>query len=422
MTQARDRRRTSRGLRQIPSSKPAARPVPAEEPKPRKRRVHYPLFTRGGSMDGPLAISILVLLAFGLVMLFSASYAYGYYYEDGNSYYYIIRQGIFALLGVALMFAISRIDYHKLHTLAYPIHAISIGLLLAVLFFGRLLHIESIAPSEGSAVRWLTLGPLTFQPSEVTKFAVILICAHYISQHAEEMKKFAVGVLPFARWVAVPAVLIMAENHLSGTIIVLLLGILLMFVGGTRVRWIVAILAALAVAGTLYVVFLSSYQMDRVRIWMDPFNPELDRDLTHQTRQSLYAIGSGGLLGVGLGQSRQKYLYLPEPQNDFIFAIVCEELGFVGAVIVIILFSLLIWRGVYVSLRAKDRFGTLLGLGITFQVGLQAVLNICVVTNTIPNTGISLPFFSYGGTALVMLLAEMGILLNISRSSNIEMT
>ena len=162
--------------------------------------------------------------------------------------------------------------------------------------------------------------------------------------------------------------------------------------------------------------------MDRITIWLDPFSPELDRDLTHQTRQSLYAIGSGGLLGVGLGQSRLKYLYLPEPQNDFIFAVVCEELGMVGALVIIVLFAMLIWRGVYVSIHAKDKFGMLLGLGITFQVGLQAVLNICVVTNTIPNTGISLPFFSYGGTALLMLLGEMGVLLNISRNSNVEKT
>ena len=182
-------------------------------------------------------------------------------------------------------------------------------------------------------------------------------------------------------------------------------------------------LSAVVAAVLLFVVVTKGgYQMDRIRIWLDPFSSDLDRDLTHQTRQSLYAIGSGGLLGVGLGQSRQKYLYLPAPQNDFIFAIVCEELGFVGALVIIVLFALLIWRGVYVSIHARDKFGMLLGLGITFQVGLQAVLNICVVTNTIPNTGISLPFFSYGGTALLMLLGQMGILLNISRSANVEKT
>ena len=201
-----------------------------------------------------------------------------------------------------------------------------------------------------------------------------------------------------------------------------MLGAILMFVGGTKPRWFIIGGIVLAVGLILLLLTKGGYQMNRITIWLDPFSTELDRDLTHQTRQSLYAIGSGGLLGVGLGQSRQKYLYLPEPQNDFIFAIVCEELGMVGALVIIVLFALLIWRGVYISIHAKDKFGMLLGLGITFQVGLQAVLNICVVTNTIPNTGISLPFFSYGGTALLMLLGEMGILLNISRSSNIEKT
>ncbi len=218
------------------------------------------------------------------------------------------------------------------------------------------------------------------------------------------------------------AALIFLESHLSATLIILMLGAILMFVGGTKPRWFVIGGIVLGVGLVLLLLTKGGYQMSRITIWLDPFSPELDRDLTHQTRQSLYAIGSGGLLGVGLGQSRQKYLYLPEPQNDFIFAIVCEELGMVGALVIIVLFALLIWRGVYISIHAKDKFGMLLGLGITFQVGLQAVLNICVVTNTIPNTGISLPFFSYGGTALLMLLGEMGILLNISRSSNIEKT
>jgi len=162
-----------------------------------------------------------------------------------------------------------------------------------------------------------------------------------------------------------------------------------------------------------------AYAMDRVHGWLDPFNPPEGVD-TWQTVQSLYAIGSGQLLGVGIGQSRQKYLYIPEPQNDFVFAVVCEELGFIGALIVIILFALFIWRGVYIALHARDRFGTMLALGITFQFGIQAILNICVVTNTIPNTGISLPFFSFGGTALIMLLAEMGVLLSVSRHSNTE--
>ena len=229
-------------------------------------------------------------------------------------------------------------------------------------------------------------------------------------------------MVPYVAIMGLVAALIFLESHLSATLIILALGAIMMFVGGTKPRWFL-IGGVLVAAVLLFVVVTKGgYQMDRIRIWLDPFSSDLDRDLTHQTRQSLYAIGSGGLLGVGLGQSRQKYLYLPAPQNDFIFAIVCEELGFVGALVIIVLFALLIWRGVYVSIHARDKFGMLLGLGITFQVGLQAVLNICVVTNTIPNTGISLPFFSYGGTALLMLLGQMGILLNISRSANVEKT
>lgn len=417
-------RRTTRGLRRIPTRRVPAdeqRSVLNREERMRRRKIKHSLFSFGDGLDMPLFIFIVVLLAVGLVMLYSASFADSYY-NEGDSYYYIRRQGGFAIFGFVVMIAVSLFDYHRFHGLAPIIYAIAIGLLLAVLLFGRVLKISSIAPAEGVAVRWLKIGPVQFQPSEVAKFAVIALCAHYISQHLEEMGTLRYGVLPFLVIVGLPCVLVMAENHLSGTIILFLLGVILMFVGGTKLRYFIVGISAVAVAIGLYVVLKSGYQMGRISVWLDPFSETLDSDLTWQTRQSLYAIGSGGVLGVGLGQSRQKYLYLPKPMNDFIFAIVCEELGMVGALIVIILFSLFIWRGMYVSLRAKDKFGTLLGLGITFQVGLQAVLNICVVTNTIPNTGISLPFFSYGGTALLMLLGEMGILLNISRSAAVEKT
>ncbi len=418
--------RTARGLRRIPRYVPPederekSRPTPEERKK--RRRIKHSLFSLGYGLDMPLFIFILVLLSVGLVMLFSASYAYSYYNEGGNSYYYIQRQGIFAIVGVTAMLLISTFDYHRFHHLAFPIYGIAVLLLAAVVLFGKILKIDSIAPAEGDAVRWLNIGGVQFQPSEVAKFAVITLCAHYISQHVEEMGTLRYGVLPFLVIVGLPAGLVMLENHLSGTIILLGLGVILMFLGGTKLRYFV-VGGALVVGALLFlVVAKGGYQMDRITVWLNPFGEEVDRDLAWQTRQSLYAIGSGGLLGVGLGQSRQKYLYLPEPQNDFIFAIVCEELGMVGALVVIILFSLLIWRGMYVSLHAKDKFGMLLGLGITFQVGIQAVLNICVVTNTVPNTGISLPFFSYGGTALLMLLGEMGILLNISRSASVEKT
>lgn len=412
--------KTARGLRRVPKFVPPEdersqkAPTP-EERRKRRREVKHGLFSLGQGLDMPLFIFIMVLLAIGLVMLFSASYAYCYYYY-GNSYFYIIKQATFAVFGVVAMLVISTFDYHNFHKLAYLVLGVSVILLCMVLLFKG----TSIAPLEGDANRWLQLGPIGFQPSEVAKFALIVVFAHLISQNIDRMGTFRYGVVPFVAILVLMAGLIVLENHLSATLIILMLGAILMFVGGTKPRWF--ILGGIAVAAALVFMLLvkGGYQMDRITGWLDPFGG--DPDKTWQTRQSLYAIGSGGLLGVGLGQSRQKYLYLPEPQNDFIFAIVCEELGLVGALVVIILFSLLIWRGIYVSIHAKDKFGMMMGLGITFQVGLQAVLNICVVTNTIPNTGISLPFFSYGGTALLMLLGEMGILLNISRSSNVEKT
>lgn len=416
--------RTARGLRRTPGYRQPEPPRPRRqqpaEGASKRRPMRYKLFSLGAGLDMPLLIFILVLLAIGLVMLFSASYANSYYLQ-GNSYYYISRQAVFAVFGVAAMLLISTFDYHSFHKLAIVIFGISLFLLVFLLIC-RYAHIESIANWEGDATRWLNFGFVSFQPSEIAKFALIVLFAHMISRNLDRMDTFRYGVVPYVAIMGLVAALIFLESHLSATLIILALGAIMMFVGGTKPRWFL-IGGVLVAAVLLFVVVTKGgYQMDRIRIWLDPFSSDLDRDLTHQTRQSLYAIGSGGLLGVGLGQSRQKYLYLPAPQNDFIFAIVCEELGFVGALVIIVLFALLIWRGVYVSIHARDKFGMLLGLGITFQVGLQAVLNICVVTNTIPNTGISLPFFSYGGTALLMLLGQMGILLNISRSANVEKT
>ncbi|MEF2801597.1 MAG: putative lipid II flippase FtsW [Acutalibacter sp.] len=416
--------RTARGLRRTPGYRQPEPPRPRRqqpaEGASKRRPMRYKLFSLGAGLDMPLLIFILVLLAIGLVMLFSASYANSYYLQ-GNSYYYISRQAVFAVFGVAAMLLISTFDYHSFHKLAIVIFGVSLFLLVFLLIC-RYAHIESIANWEGDATRWLNFGFVSFQPSEIAKFALIVLFAHMISRNLDRMDTFRYGVVPYVAIIGLFAALIFLESHLSATLIILALGAIMMFVGGTKPRWFL-IGGVLVAAVLLFVVVTKGgYQMDRIRIWLDPFSSDLDRDLTHQTRQSLYAIGSGGLLGVGLGQSRQKYLYLPAPQNDFIFAIVCEELGFVGALVIIVLFALLIWRGVYVSIHARDKFGMLLGLGITFQVGLQAVLNICVVTNTIPNTGISLPFFSYGGTALLMLLGQMGILLNISRSANVEKT
>lgn len=376
----------------------------------------FRLFSVRSGMDLPFLFLTLTLLVIGLVMLFSASYANAYY-RHGSSYYFISRQAAFAVLGVAAMIAVSYFDYHHFHKLAVPILIFSYMTLVLVLFTPRISGVH----------RWISLGPLgQFQPSEVAKFGIIVVFAHLISLNFHRMNTFRYGVLPYLLILGGAAGLLILEPHVSATIILVVLAGVMLFIGGIRLRWFAIAFSAAAAAVAYLVIFTQKfgYANDRITAWLDPFSTaskELMAD-TWQTRQSLYAIGSGGLLGLGLGQSRQKYLYLPEPQNDFIFAIVCEELGFIGALIIIILFAMLVWRGITISLKAKDKFGMLLGIGLVVQVGLQVVLNIAVVTNTIPNTGISLPFFSYGGTSLVILLAEMGVVLSISRTSTIEKT
>lgn len=382
----------------------------------RKIRKKFRIFSVRSGMDLPFFFLVLILLIIGLIMLFSASYANAYYHY-GSSYYFISRQAFFAVLGVAAMISISYFDYHHLHKFAIPILLFSYATMVLVLFTPRINGVH----------RWISLGPLgQFQPSELAKFAVILIFAHLISLNFHRMSTFRYGVLPYLLILGATAGLLIMEPHVSATVILVVLAGVMLFIGGVRLRWFGIAFGSAAAVVAYLVLFTQkfSYANDRVKAWLDPFST-VSKDLmadTWQTRQSLYAIGSGGLLGLGLGQSRQKYLYLPEPQNDFIFAIVCEELGFIGALLIIILFAMLVWRGITLSLKAKDKFGMLLGIGLVVQVGLQVVLNIAVVTNTIPNTGISLPFFSYGGTSLVILLAEMGIVLSISRTSSIEKT
>ncbi len=367
------------------------------------------LFSVRSGVDLPFLLLVLVLVTVGLIMMFSASYYYSYH-NYGNSFYFIIRQGIFAIMGVALMFAISFIDYHVLHKLSIPILGVSWLMLLIV----------RILPASSQGVhRWIDIGPFGFQPSEIAKFALILWFAHYISRNFLKMKSIKYGVLPSIFVLGLTAFLVVIEPHFSATIILILLAGSMMFIGGVQKRWFGLALMLLGIAALFLLLFTDSYAGGRVSGWLDPFSTEMWQE-TWQTRNSLYAIGSGGFFGLGLGQSHQKYLWLPEPQNDFIFAIVCEELGFIGALAIIALFVLMVWRGIRIALRAKDKFGMLLGVGLVLQVGIQAALNIMVVTNTIPNTGISLPFFSYGGTSLIILLAQMGIVLSISRSSSIE--
>lgn len=365
-----------------------------------------------GKFDITFFSLVLILQTVGLVMLFSASYAYSYEYY-GNSYRFISRQATFAVVGVVLMLIISLIDYHILKKWAWIIFLGVAAMLVVLLALPPMI-------SGMDVKRWIVLGPINFQPSELAKFAIVLLFSALISANFKQMRdlKF-IGFLLVV--LAVTCALIVLEPHLSATILVFSLGIVLLIIGGLPKRYIFGGVG-LGVGGVVMLVITGAigYASDRFKYWLDPWLDPSGEGF--QTIQSLLAIGSGGILGRGIGNSRQKYLWVPEPHNDFIFSIVCEELGLIGAVIIIVLFCLLVWRGFYIAMRSPDKFGSLLAVGLTCQVGLQAMLNIWVVTNTIPNTGISLPFFSYGGTSLLILLAEMGVVLSISRSANMEKT
>lgn len=365
-----------------------------------------------GKMDIVFLSLVLILLTVGLVMLFSASYAFSLEYYD-NSYKFISRQAMFGAVGIVIMLVISRIDYHFWRRFAWVVYAIALILLVMLLVFPPML--------EGMDVkRWIVIGSFNFQPSEVAKFAIILLFSSLIAANYKQMKSF--GFIFFLIvLLGITCVLIVAEPHLSATVLVFCIGVVLLIVGGIPKKYIFGGIGLVGIGGVIFALSGAiSYVSDRLQYWLDPWSDATGKGF--QTIQSLLAIGSGGILGRGIGQSRQKYLYLPEPHNDFIFSIVCEELGLIGAMVVILLFCLLVWRGFSIAMHSSDKFGALMAIGLTFQVGLQAMLNIWVVTNTIPNTGISLPFFSYGGTSLVILLAEMGIVLSISRGANIEKT
>ena len=367
-----------------------------------KKRILRPL----PGMDLPFLILVLTLVGFGLVMLASASSAVALY-RRGDAWAYLRPQLLYAALGLCGMWLASRVDYHIFHKLAWPLLGLSLILLAAVLFM----------PEYNGCKRWLVIpGFGTLQPSEIAKFAVVLVFSHIIALNHDRMKDFSVGVLPFALVLGVVAALMLLEPHLSGTVLILGIGAVLMFVGGTGLRWfLLAGVGGVGAIGAAVAVMpdLVPYAADRLRSWLDPFADPLGDG--HQTIQSLYAIGSGGVTGLGLGNSIEKQLWLPESTNDFIFSVVCEELGFVGAVIVILLFVLFLVQGLWLAFRAENRYCTLVGIGIMAQIAWQVFCNIAVVTNTLPNTGISLPFFSSGGTSLILLLAEMGVMINIGR-------
>lgn len=361
-----------------------------------------------GPLDVPFLLLTLLLTGVGLIMLFSASFPMAYY-ETGNPAYYLIRQGIFAVIGLVAMLLIGRINYERYRAAAKYLLGFSVFLLILVL-------IPGVGITVNHATRWLGFGELfRFQPSEIAKIGVILYFADSISKKRDRMQTFRYGILPYGVILLVISFLMYKEPHLSGMVLILGIGATMMFVGGIRLYWVGAGFGAAAVGIWAYLNGKVSYNSSRIAIWREPLSSEWMQGEGYQIRQSLLAIGSGGLLGVGLGQSRQKFMYLPERHNDFIFSIICEELGLIGATLIMAIFALLIIRGYWIALHARDRFGALLAVGVTTQVALQVFLNIAVVSNLVPNTGISLPFFSYGGTALVIQLAEMGFVLSVSR-------
>ncbi len=405
----------------------------------KKNKLLSGLFVNNG-MDIPFFIIMLGLMAFGLVMLLSSSYAYSYYETEGeSSLHFFFREIIFMAAGLVVMYIFSRIDYKKLKFIANIALIVSWGLVLLTIVIGKI--------KGGEINRWLNLGPFDIQPSEIAKFAVVLFCATGLDKNHKKMVSskpskvgwavkladitngkivFTEGTVTlffYAFFVGLTAVFVLAGSHLSGAILILLFGVAMLWMGEGRARWfVVGIIAAVII---LFIVIkyydeipvLRDYMADRIGSWL---NKDLtDTDKRWQTNHSLFALGSGGFFGSGLGNSKQKYFYVSESHTDFIFSIIGEELGFVGCCLVLGLFALLILRGIYIGMRARDRFGALLAFGIMMQIGLQVALNVAVVTDTLPNTGISLPFFSYGGSSTLVTLGEMGFLLSVSRQADL---
>lgn len=365
--------------------------------------------------DFTLCIIIFLLLALGIVMVLSAS-APSALSITGNSYTYAVKQIIFATVGIFLMFFISKIDYRIYKNFYKIAYVVSLIALVSV-------AVPGIGVSVKGATRWINLGFGTFQPSEIAKIGLIIFYAGYLTEHKNELPYFWKGCVKSFLWLAPPiAILFFLQDHLSASVVIIAIISIMMIMAGTKLKHFLSIGitgGSLAVAGMLLLATLTDkggFRLSRIITFLDPWqDPTGDG---WQVIQGLYAIGSGGLFGVGLGQSKQKYLYIPEPHNDFIFAIIAEELGFIGCLVVISLFAIFIWRGILTAMKAPDSFGSLLAVGITSLVGIQAIINIAVVTSSMPATGMSLPFFSYGGTALLILLCSMGILLNISRAGS----
>lgn len=358
-------------------------------------------------VDRPMLVIIILLITLGTIMVFSASYPDALS-SKGDSTFYIVKQVSFVALGTGAMIVAILLPYQAFKRAEFPIAMLAIALLVLIFFMGT---------ARGVARRWIAVGPITIQPSEIAKLAVTLSLAKYFSNHQKEVqlgKSLKDNIIKPACILGLFAGLVLLEKHLSGTVIIVCIGLAIIYLAGVRVKqMLVFIPAGIAVIGVY--LMTNSYALQRILTHGDENADVLGE--AWQTTQGLYAIGNGGFLGVGLGKSALKHNYVSEAQNDFIFTIWCEEMGFVGAILLIALYGLFVWRGMHIAKHAPDTFSSLVAFGITFQVGLQALLNILVVTDVIPNTGISLPFFSYGGTSLMMLMFEMGILLSISKHS-----
>ncbi len=361
-------------------------------------------------MDTPMLVIILLLLTLGSIMVFSASQAYAQK-RYGDEHYFMIRQCVFALIGIAAMIGVSKINYSLLRKYTLAIYCATLLCLIAVLIVGT---------ASGVAKRWIYIGPFSIQPTEIAKFTVVLVLAWYFEKYEEKVhedryfwQSSVYGVfLPLGILLSF-LLLILLENHFSGMIILFLIGMAMILIGGARKFWFL-LTGSIAAVGILVMILFVDYAKERIDTWLHPENYSLQGEVW-QTIQGKYAIGNGGLFGVGLGNSLQKQLFVSAPQNDFIFSIACEELGLIGAALILLLFAFFAWRGIYLGLRAPDTFSAFLAIGITCHVTIQAILNIMVVTALLPNTGITLPFFSYGGSALIVLMGEMGVLLGISR-------
>ncbi|MBQ8217696.1 MAG: putative lipid II flippase FtsW [Oscillospiraceae bacterium] len=359
------------------------------------------------SFDTSFFVMVLLLLGMGLVMVLSSSYARAYYdpgnVTGGNALYYFVRQLLFAFLGVGAMLAASRVPMHIYRRFSLHFLVLVVIMLALVPFIGV---------KANGARRWLGVGGLTVQTSELAKLAVVLSFSYLICKFRTGMKSIRYGIIPFAGILVLIVALLVLEPHFSASVIIVAIGCIMLFLGGVRLVWFVSAFGLAAGAIAVVLTFFP-YASSRINTWRDPFSSPTDEG--YQIVQSLYSIGSGGLSGLGLGGSRQKYLYLPEEHNDFIFSVVCEEMGFIGAALILALFALLILRGYWIALHCKDRYSFLVSAGLISLLAIQTFLNVAVVTNLIPCTGISLPFFSYGGTALLIELFEMGIILSASR-------